>query len=226
MRIQNIQEVLTIDFRRPVPVFPLPDCVLFPHTLLPLHIYEPRYRKLVEDALDDIGLIALGLFEDMLSDDEYLRGRPPLRPWVCVGLVRSYEKTPDGQYILLLQGICRGKLLAEVPHEPYRTFTVEPADTAQPSEAAFQDVRLRLESLAEDDTFKSVAAIRKAREHMAAEQPIVAMVDSLLSELLSDAEQRYAMLAEADPSARASWLLQYMTDLRDRTVGDSTAPKL
>ncbi|MDA0578722.1 MAG: LON peptidase substrate-binding domain-containing protein, partial [Verrucomicrobia bacterium] len=75
MRIQNIQEVLTIDFRRPVPVFPLPDCVLFPHTLLPLHIYEPRYRKLVEDALDDIGLIALGLFEDMLSDDEYLRGR-------------------------------------------------------------------------------------------------------------------------------------------------------
>lgn len=216
-----MQEVLTIDFRRPVPVFPLPDCVLFPHTLLPLHIFEPRYRQLVTEALDDVGLIAMGLFEGTVSEEEYLRGSPKLRPWVCVGLVRSYEKSSDGRFVLLVQGICRARLLKEVPHEPYRTFTVEPADTMPQPDDTFGDFRDRIASLVQDAALDGVAAIKKAREHLEAAQPVVAMIDNMLSELVSDSEERYTMLAETDATARAQWLVEYMETLRDRAAGSS-----
>ena len=209
-----MQEVLTIDFRRPVAVFPLPDNVLFPHTLLPLHIFEPRYRRMVADALDDVGLVAMGLFEHAVSQDEYLHGSPTLRPWVCVGLIRRYEHLDDGRYFIILQGICRAQIQAEAPHQPYRIATLEPADIAHTEDPALTPLRERLAALVRDPAFEGDQRFRKARQHLHPSRPLRAVVDGMLSDLVADPEERYAMLAETAVSARAHWLIQFMEALR------------
>ncbi|MCE9613028.1 MAG: LON peptidase substrate-binding domain-containing protein [Lentisphaerae bacterium] len=212
-----MQEVLTIDFRRPVAVFPLPDSVLLPHTLLPLHIFEPRYRQMVTDALDDVGLVAMGMFDQTVSSEDYLHGHPPLRPWVCLGLIRRYEKLLDGRYFLILQGICRARILEEPPHEPYRIATLEPADISPRTNDRLNEYRARIERLAREQTLADLPLIRKARAHLVESLPVPAVVDGILSELLTEAETRYTMLAETDPVARAQWLIQYLESLRDGT---------
>ena len=76
-------ESITGQFPREVPVFPLPETVLFPGSLLPLHVFEPRYRQLVDDLRDGDGLLAIGLL-DRCDPSEYEQA-PPFLPTVCIG---------------------------------------------------------------------------------------------------------------------------------------------
>lgn len=210
-----MQEVLTIDFRRPVAVFPLPDCVLFPHTLLPLHIFEPRYRKMVNDSLDDVGLVSMGLFDQSVTPDQYLHGCPTLRPWVCVGLIRRYEKLHDGRFFVVLQGICRARIVAEQTHDPYRIVTLDPADINPQEDAQLGRCRARLAHLVDLPSLIRRPRVRKARAHLVAERPMPAVVDGMLAELLTQTEERYTMLAEVNPVARALWLIHHLESLGD-----------
>lgn len=206
-------EVFTIDFRRPIAVFPLPDAVLLPHTLMPLHIFEPRYRKMVDRVLDDVGLLAMGLFEEEVSREAVLEGRPPLRPSVCVGLIRRYEKLPSGRYFLLLQGVCRARLLQEIANEPYRLFTLEPGDVTQPEEELVP-YREQIETLVRDLLQNGLRPARRLRAQLEGERSAAALIDGVLSALLREPDQRYAMLAEADSLSRATWLIRHLESLR------------
>jgi Lon protease-like protein len=206
-------EVITVDFRRPLPVFPLTDAVLFPHTLLPLHIFEPRYRKMVEDSLDDVGLIVMGLFAENVDRESYLNGHPKLRPWVCVGLIRNYERIPDGRFLMVLQGVCRGHIREEIYHDPYRRFLVDPVDTTPLPDEQLTDERQRIVDLIHAPELARVDAVKKARRHVDSSQSTVAAIDAVLSDLLADTELRYRLLAEVNPRARADWLIDYMQHL-------------
>ncbi|HYO57687.1 LON peptidase substrate-binding domain-containing protein [Archangium sp.] len=94
-------------------VFPLPSAVLFPHAALPLHIFEPRYRDLVRDALAGDKVMALAQLES--GWEGQYGARPPMQPMMCAGLIIWHEELPDGRYNILLQGISRARLLAELP---------------------------------------------------------------------------------------------------------------
>lgn len=105
-------------------VFPLPSAVLFPHTVLPLHIFEPRYRALVRDALDTDRVLALAQLEPGWEGS--YGGRPPLQPMMCVGVIIWHEEVEDGRYNLLLQGVCRARLVEELPPDKlYREVRAE-----------------------------------------------------------------------------------------------------
>jgi Lon protease-like protein len=111
-------------FSGTVRVFPLPNLVLFPHVIQPLHIFEPRYRQLMEDALDDDRLMALALLKPGWEDD--YNKRPPIHTVVCIGRIFKEERMPDGRFNLLLQGMCRARVLEEVKTgKPYRTARVD-----------------------------------------------------------------------------------------------------
>jgi hypothetical protein len=212
---RTMDETLSVDFSKPFAVFPLNGVVLLPHTLLGLHIFESRYREMAGDALNSIGLIAMGQFANPVGEEEYLHGRPPLRPCVCVGHIRQYEALDDGRYLLLLLGLFRARIEREIPHEPYRTVVLQPFDLELPNRGEWEPRRREILELAEDPVVGAQLdySLCTPREVRAA--PVHAMVDLLTAASGADSEDRYRMLAESRLSVRADWLTARLTRLRD-----------
>lgn len=101
------------NFSGRVRLFPLPNMVLFPHVLQPLHIFEPRYRALMEEALADDRLIAMAVLEPGWESD--YDGRPPLNRIACLGRIVTHQQTDDGKFNLLLAGLKRLEIVRELP---------------------------------------------------------------------------------------------------------------
>jgi len=115
------------NFDGTVRLFPLPNVVLFPRVIQPLHIFEPRYKQMVEDALDDNGLIALCLLRP--SAGFGANNVAPIFSEICIGKIIQEERFPDGRFNLLLQGVSRAKIIKEVNDDKlYRTAKVEILD--------------------------------------------------------------------------------------------------
>jgi Lon protease-like protein len=101
-----------------LPLFPLPNVVLFPRMPLPLHVFEPRYRSLVADALETHRAIGMVLLKPGWEPDYH--GRPAVYDVGCAGLIERCEQFEDGRYNLLLKGVARFRMTAERPGFPYR----------------------------------------------------------------------------------------------------------
>lgn len=101
-----------------IPLFPLPNAVLLPQTIIRLHIFEPRYRKMTKDLLESGGALAIGKTIPGEYDDA---GRPRVRPIVGIGRISRHLRLPDGRYYLIVRGICRARIREELETtEPYR----------------------------------------------------------------------------------------------------------
>jgi Lon protease-like protein len=107
-----------------LPVFPLPGMTLFPHTHLPLHVFEPRYRALMEDTLaqpEARHCFAMGTLLDTPGNETL--GDPPVHRVVGVGRIIEFSRLPDGRFMLVLQGIGRARLTREFDMvRGYRVF--------------------------------------------------------------------------------------------------------
>ena len=114
---------------RTIPLFPLPGVVLFPGTLLPLHIFEPRYRTLVAHALETDRTIGMA----MIAPDRPELGadRPPVREIGGAGKIVEHEMLEDGRYNIILEGAFRFRILHEDASRVYRVARVE-EDPATP----------------------------------------------------------------------------------------------
>ena len=130
-----------------IPLFPLPNAVLFPGVYLPLHIFEPRYREMVRDALDDDRIIGMTLLKPGF-EAEY-EGRPPIYATGCAGLITHAEPLPDGRFNIVLQGLERFRVMDEDHSRPYRVARIEPLDAlGSPADPmTVQGLRQRLETL-------------------------------------------------------------------------------
>jgi Lon protease-like protein len=133
-----------------IPIFPLPNAVLFPSVFLPLHIFEPRYRQMVADALGADRLIGMVLLRPGW-ELEY-EGRPAVYPVGCAGLVTHAEPLPDGRYNIVLRGLQKFRILEEHDDQPYRRARVETIVESGPDDEALVRVaRTRLEALLAND---------------------------------------------------------------------------
>ena len=106
-----------------IPLFPLPSTVLFPNVFLPLHIFEPRYRAMVADALDGDRLIGMVLLKPGY-EVEY-EGRPAVYPIGCAGVITHTEQLADGCYNIVLRGLEKFRVTAEDTSKPYRVGIVD-----------------------------------------------------------------------------------------------------
>jgi uncharacterized protein len=106
-----------------LPLFPLPTVVLFPNVFLPLHIFEPRYREMVADALAGDRMIGIVLLRPGWEDAYH--GRPPVYPIGCSGVITHFEKLQDGRYNIVLRGLDRFRIVGEDHHQTYRRGIVE-----------------------------------------------------------------------------------------------------
>jgi len=114
----NIRELAMI-----VPIFPLPNVVLFPKTLLPLHIFEERYRAMTREALAGDRQIAMVLLREGWETKYY--ENPAIHDVACLGKIETYEELEEGKYNIVLSGIHRVRLIREIQHSPYRLAEVE-----------------------------------------------------------------------------------------------------
>ena len=106
-----------------IPLFPLPTTVFYPNTSLPLHIFEPRYRNMVEDALNGKGEIGMILLKPDWESD--YQGTPEIMTTGCVGKIERHSKLPEGKYNILLSGLYRFRILNEIGGKIYRQAEVE-----------------------------------------------------------------------------------------------------
>jgi hypothetical protein len=130
-----------------LPLFPLPNVVLFPNVCLPLHIFEARYREMVSDVLDGDRIIGMVLLRPGWESD--YEGRPDIYQVGCAGLITHAEKTSDGRYNLVLRGFQKFRIRQEDHQRSYRLAEVdtilEPMSEAD--RAVMRVERRRLETL-------------------------------------------------------------------------------
>ena len=129
----------------PIPIFPLPNVVLFPNVFLPLHIFEARYRQLVADALQADRIIGMMLLRS--GWEQNYNGRPPVYLVGCSGLVTHTEKLPDGRYNIILRGLEKFRIVSEDDRRSYRLACVETITESQTDPEALRNERRRLEAL-------------------------------------------------------------------------------
>jgi Lon protease-like protein len=131
-----------------LPLFPLPTVVLFPNVFLPLHIFEPRYRDMVSDALASDRVIGMVLLRP--GWERSYEGRPPVYPIGCSGVITHFEKLADGRYNIILRGLERFRILEEDHAREYRRAIVEPLNERQleaEDRAVVRSQRAKLEAL-------------------------------------------------------------------------------
>jgi Lon protease-like protein len=136
---------------RSVPIFPLPETVLFPSVALPLHLFEPRYLQMAEDILSGDRLMVIVLLKPGWQEDYY--GAPPVHDIATLGRVASHERLPDGRFHVNLQGVERVRLLPaegdeRIAGKLYRVRAVSSApELSVPAEVSTVELSLRLRAL-------------------------------------------------------------------------------
>jgi uncharacterized protein len=201
-----------------IPIFPLPTAVLFPNVLLPLHIFEPRYRQMLADALAGdrlIGMVLLQHGPEAETDD-----RPPVYPIGCAGIVTHVEPLPDGRSNIVLRGLSKFRVTGEDGAKPYRLARVEALhEPVSPSdrERLFA-LRRRLEEL----VLASVPAARRERQ-FPPEIPDEDLINALSQYLELEPLERQALLEADGAVMRARRLLELleMRVIGVRARGDS-----
>jgi Lon protease-like protein len=129
-----------------LPLFPLPNVVLFPNVFLPLHVFESRYRERVADALASDRLVGMVLLRP--GGEGSYEGRPAVYPIGCSGVITHCERLADGRYNIVLRGVDRFKILAEDHARSYRRATVEPLTERPLAPADLAAVRRQRSKLA------------------------------------------------------------------------------
>lgn len=183
-----------------LPLFPLPETILFPSMRLPLHIFEPRYRQMVRDAQSQGLPIAIGLIR---ASAHPLVEPVPVRDVMGAGFIDEVEELPDGRFLIELVGSQRVRIVEEKdsPH-PYRVIRAEPfvdfEVTPQENEQAL-DVLRRL-ILAIHRRERRVGAVLSTiveENHLAG-----SVADAIAAVIQTDALVRQSWLEEKNPARR------------------------
>jgi Lon protease-like protein len=129
-----------------IPIFPLEDAMLFPAVSRPFHIFEPRYRAMIADALKGDRII--GMVTLRPGFEANYEGRPPIYPVGCAGVIVDVEELPDGRFNIVLRGLVKFRVTAEDPGRSYRLARVsavaEPTIDAEKNTLHEQRQRLEL----------------------------------------------------------------------------------
>lgn len=197
-----------------LPIFPLPNVVLFPDALLPLHIFEPRYRAMTEDALEGNRLIGMVL---LAPGRRSARGGPPVYPVGCAGSITQSKRLPDGRFNLVLKGVRRFHIQhEEASGTSYRVVTAELLDDP-PFLELEHDARSQLEELRPELEEEILTLVRESapdrvellRKRMASLDP-VALVHTLASGLDCSMVEKQGLLESPDPLERCHLLLRLL----------------
>jgi Lon protease-like protein len=199
-----------------LPIFPLPNVVLFPHVFLALHIFEPRYRAMVADALEGDRMIGMVLLRP--GWEGAYDGRPPIYPIGCSGVITHVEQLDDGRYNIVLRGVERFRVVEEDDHRSYRRAVVEPLAERRldaDDRAAVRAQRAKLEALLSPGRSDPSCGSEAPAGPVIAAKAMAAMGDEELVNALAqylglDPLERQALLEHGSLRSRAESLVELL----------------
>jgi hypothetical protein len=186
-----------------VPLFPLATVVFFPNTLLPLHVFEPRYRQMVNDVINNERIIGMVLLKPEWEKNYY--GNPEIHSVACMGRIVSLEALEDGKFNIVLFGLKRVRILEIVKDLPYRVARVKILEDIH--EANEESYRKRIEDL----ILRWNGMLGKEHEshkiRIDTGLPLENLTDALASLIVSNVFEKQDLLAEANVKKRAEMIL-------------------
>jgi Lon protease-like protein len=196
-------EASLANFKGTARLFPLPNLVMFPGVVQGLHIFEPRYRQMVTDALASDSLIAIVLLKPGWEDD--YDASPAIESVACLGRIGAHEKLADGRYNLRLRGLIRIRIIEEIPAEhPYRIARVEAiAETTPTDLAELKELRHKLAEVVIPRFAEDGPARQQLQELFDGEMPLGQVCDLLSYALPLPVEFKQTLLAESNAGTRA-----------------------
>jgi uncharacterized protein len=186
-----------------IPVFPLPNVVLFPGVFLPLHIFEPRYRAMTRDALAGDRIIGISLLRPGFEAD-YER-RPPIYPVGCAGVISHSERLADGRFNVVINGLSKYRVRDELDGGEYRQARIEAL-----SEPLSRDERATLERLRPRLETSLVDALKAADVQIPDTLADVDLVHALCQYMQFSPAERQALLECESASSRAHALIDLL----------------
>ncbi|MCO8121962.1 LON peptidase substrate-binding domain-containing protein [Stieleria sp. TO1_6] len=198
------------DFDGRVRLFPLPSMVLFPHAMQPLHVFEPRYCEMLADALQSDQLIAMAT----LSGDSASKKQPPaIAKTVCVGKIVSHVEQEDQRHNILLVGIKRARVTAEIDAgRCYRIAAIDVLDDLYPPTGAASRSALRAELLeAFGQIIPATESVQKGLSELLAGSMGLGPISDIISHTLPlSVAMKLQLLAQANVDRRARRLIEFM----------------
>jgi uncharacterized protein len=195
-------------------LFPLPNLVLFPHVIQPLHIFERRYVDLLHDAIEGDRLITMALLEPGWQED--YEGRPPIARVACLGRVLTWQAQPNQRYNVLLLGLRRVRVLRELPAcRSFREAEVEILNDCCSSSSGGRRTQLHQKLVSAFE--KSLPSIRDAEElfsNLSVDTISLGTLTDVIGYALDlNVQTKQGLLAEPDVDRRAKKLLTLMKQM-------------
>ncbi len=195
------------------PIFPLPNVVLFPYVALPLRVFEERYRRMVEDALEQGRLIAMALLKPGWEAD--YEGAPPIHEMVCLGRITAEKRFDSGDYNIVVTGIHRA-VVVEEPETglPYRMGKLELyRDFYAEAPLVDREVRHHELLLSFRRLFPRSRADSLFSQVLEADIPLGVTCDLLSAALRIGLPEKQMLLEEVDVDLRSDLLLAQLQEL-------------
>jgi Lon protease-like protein len=212
-------------FSGTVPVFPLPHVVFFPDALLPLHVFEPRYRAMVEAARGGEGLLAVATLLPGWEKD--YEGAPAFHPLATVGRMIRIHEREDGRYDILLLGLERVRLEEEYASHPYRVARARTVpDAALPDNDPELDESVRRMLVAYD---YALQLTRRSGGPLAAAGNAItreAAIHTICQNLEVPAFQRLRALEATGPAERVPLARAWLAERLDLALVERNLPRL
>lgn len=213
------------DFSGRVRLFPLPNMVFFPHVVQPLHIFEPRYCDMLQDALTHDRLIAMALLEP--GWEHQYQCRPAIAADVCIGKIISHSPTDDQRHNILLAGVKRARIIRELePRRPFREADVQVVEDLYPLYEAQQRTELaeQLQTLFRHFVPQGLAAQESFRELMGKQLPLGVLTDTIAYALQLPLAIKQQLLAEANVDIRCRLLSRCLEQKIQGQIGEADDP--
>jgi Lon protease-like protein len=187
-----------------VPVFPLPNAILFPGARLPLYIFEPRYKQMVEDSLRSDRYISVTLLEK--------QGEAAVTSDVCgLGQITEVERLPKDEKNIVLTGLVRVKVLRQVDSEPYLRAEVALLSERQPSPEKHEALFARMRDAVKEWLFRMRTGNIRQLAELGRCRSTAELCDFFGAYLLDDPLMRQRLLAELNVSKRAALIMNLVS---------------
>jgi len=203
----DLANVLNLqNFSGVIPLFPLATVVFFPNTLLPLHVFEPRYRQMVKDIIDGERIIGMVLLKP--GWEKSYEGNPEIYSVVGMGRIVNSEPLDDGRFNIVLYGLKRVKIIDIVKDIPYRLARVE----------ILEDVHGTNENIYRERIVELIlrwnGIIGKEHEshliNIDTRLPLENLIDAIASTSVSNVFEKQELLEEINVQKRAENILTYL----------------
>jgi uncharacterized protein len=203
-------------------IFPLPNITLFPGALLPLHIFEPRYREMLRDTLSRRKILAVARLQPGFEQD--YEGRPPVFDVCGVGVIESWSERDDGRFDIALRGLARARIDEELPPlRPFRQVRAERIIELVPEPALVAAWQIKLASLWERLSPHLPEQVRDLKTLTRDTDDASAYADRLAAAMVADPDACQQLLGEADPAERLRLLTARVQELVDALSPRSVA---